>query len=113
MIGGFSLMAKYFNTYTKKMTHQQMKSLYDEYHYAVNHGMYPGPLLSFKEFFNQENIFEMVSMKCLNCGFDLNVSYMNYHQHIINKTYAFPIETCRNCEKFQLVPKDVYNKLNS
>ena len=55
----------------------------------------------------------MVSMKCLYCHFEINVSYYMYQFPIDDNIIAFPFDECPKCGNHQLVPLDIYNKLNS
>lgn len=110
IMNGGLVMAKYFKTYTANMNHAQKKSLYDEYKESP---MYINKPLTFNEFFAQKNILEMVSMKCLYCHFEINVSYYMYQFPIDDNIIAFPFDECPKCCNHQLVPLDVYNKLNS
>ncbi len=103
-------MSKYFTTYTAKMNDAQKKRLYDDYKKSP---MYAHTPITYKEFFEQKNILEMISMKCLFCDYELNVSYFMYQFPINDNIIPFPFDACPNCEKHQFVPKDVYNKLNS
>ena len=98
---------KYFNTYQAKMSQMQKKSLYDEYksNDLIN-------TLTFKEFFDMPGIFEMVSMQCLNCEHQIDVSFLYYKPTIDAGVMPFPIEDCPKCETHQLVPREVFNKLN-
>lgn len=111
--GGMIRMAKYkyFKTYTTKMSHSQKVSLYNEY--KSEFAKDDPALLGFDDFFNQNNFFEIVSMKCLHCDNELNVGFMNYHYAVVENIVPFPFDKCPKCENVQFVPKDVYNKLNS
>lgn len=103
-------MSKYFKTYKASMNQSQKKRLYDDYKKTP---MYTHTPITYKEFFEQQNILEMVSMKCLYCNHELNVSYFMYQFPVNENLIPFPFDECPKCGNHQFVPKDVYNKLNS
>lgn len=102
---------KFFKTYETVMTNEQKKSLYNEYTRNFVNDFNDGILLSYDDFFNQEDFFEMVKMRCLNCKTKLNVSFLHYKPAIVEKVLPFPVDICPKCNKQQFVPDDIYNSL--
>lgn len=104
-------MPKLFKTYQTVMSNSQKKNLYKEYEAAIAQGFIDEPKLSFDNYFKQPNFFEMIDMKCLDCHFELNLSYAHFSMDVEYNEAAFPIDFCPECGKMQFVPKDVYRKL--
>jgi hypothetical protein len=94
------------------MSNSKKKSLYKEYEEGISMGLIEGPKLSFDRYFKQDNIFDMIDMKCLDCHFQLRLSYEHFSMDVLMNEAAFPIDYCPDCGKWQFVPLDVYNKLS-
>ena len=104
-------MPKYFKIIEINMSHQQKKSLYNQYCFGVDEGMLPGPKATFKEFTSIPHFNTMVDMKCLACGFTLRVNFSLYNDYMEREDAPFPVDYCSECGKLHFVPLDVYNKL--
>lgn len=102
---------KFFKTYKTVMTDRQKRSLYEEYTMNFVNDFNDGILLSYNDFFNQDDFFEMVKMRCLHCKTKLNVSFFNYKSAIVKKNIPFPVDICPKCNKQYFVPEDIYNTL--
>lgn len=98
---------KYFNTYETKMTIAQKSNIVKEYNMAN-----PYSKTTVEKFFAAPGIFEMINMQCLSCNELINISFFLIKPAIDSGELAFPVEFCPHCEARQLVPKEVYEKLN-
>ena len=102
---------RFFKTYYTVMTDKQKRSLYQEYTMNFVNDFNDGILMSYNDFFNQEDFFEMVKMRCLHCKTKLNVSFFYYKSAIVKKVIPFPVDICPKCNKQYFVPEDIYNTL--
>ncbi|WP_156907479.1 hypothetical protein [Haploplasma axanthum] len=93
------------------MSNSQKKNLYREYELGIAEGFIPGPKLSFDNYFKNSDLFDMIEMKCLDCHFELNLSYEHFSMDVLHNEAAFPLDFCPECGKLQFVPKDVFKKL--
>lgn len=108
-MNGEILMAKYkyFSTYETKMTDTQKNNFVKE-HNMVN----PYSKTTVEKFFSVPGILEMINMQCLHCHELINISFFLIKPAIDSGELAFPVEFCPHCEARQLIPKEVYDKLN-
>lgn len=98
---------KYFNTYQTKMAITQKMNIVKEYNIAN-----PYSKTTIDEFFSVPGIFEIINMQSFAYNELVNISFFLIKPAIISGELAFPIEFCPHCEARQLVPKEVYEKLN-
>jgi hypothetical protein len=104
-------MPKFFKTRKANMSTLQKQNLYQQYKYAVQNGLRPGPLASYREFISIPNFDVMVDMKCLDCHASLRVNFAIYADFMEREDAPFPVDQCPECGKLQFVPLDVYTKL--
>jgi len=104
-------MAKFFNTITKPITDKELKDIYESYtRIARDRGDH---IMSFNKFLKTPNINIYVDMKCLNCHFEVREHFGDYAMEMEAYGSPFPIDWCPKCGLNQMVPKDIYNKLNT
>jgi RNase P subunit RPR2 len=98
-------MPKHFNTIKRYLSDDEKRQRAEEYNeYAFDK-------VDVEAFIRKDIFDETIILKCLNCGFQEEVDY-DIISEIWNEFQSdYPESYCANCNKPDVVPLDVYNRI--